>query len=65
MAHQFSYLHEIDHPVCLRCGTQMQLILIEEEYPGYNRRTFGCQSCNGTMMEFAIAPTHAPYSHRL
>ncbi len=31
----------------------MQLVTVEEEYPGYNRRTFGCARCDGTMTEWA------------
>ncbi len=55
---QVSYLHElVDRPACLKCGTPMQLLLIEEEYPGYSRRTFGCQPCDGIVTEWA--PTRA------
>ena len=31
---------------------------VEEQYPGYSRRTFGCRSCDGTMTEWG------PYAKR-
>jgi hypothetical protein len=50
-----SQLFEIESPTCLKCGTVMHPILIEEEYPGYERRTFGCEACDGTMTQWAPA----------
>ena len=47
-----SHAHEIKSQSCLKCGSGMHLILIEEEYPGYDRRTFGCDSCDGTVIEW-------------
>jgi len=54
---QVWYLQEFDHRACIKCGTLMQLNLSREEYPGYNRRTFRCQSCDDTMTEWAAPPT--------
>ena len=50
--HQVSY-SVVEHPACLKCGEPMRLLLIEEEYPGYSRRTFECKACDGTMTEWA------------
>ena len=61
---QVSYLHEsVEHPACLKCGQPMRLVLVEEEYPGYSRRTFGCQPCDGTVTEWAATPVQGPHSH--
>ena len=60
MARTQRALNAIESPTCLKCGAGMRAILIEEEYPGYERRTFGCQSCDGTMTEWAPAPIQAP-----
>jgi len=59
-----SHVCEIESPTCLKCGAGMYPILIEEEYPGYERRTFGCQSCDGTMTEWAPAPIQASASNQ-
>jgi len=54
---QVSYLREpVERPACLKCGKPMRLVLIEEEYPGYSRRTFGCGPCEGTVTEWAATP---------
>jgi hypothetical protein len=54
--HQVSYPRElVDRPACLKCGMPMQLLFIEEEYPGYSRRTFGCNPCDGIVTEWAPA----------
>ena len=59
-----SWLYEMDSPTCLKCGAVMHPILIEEEYPGYERRTFGCQSCDGTMTEWAPAQIQVRAPHK-
>jgi hypothetical protein len=41
MARTRRSLNAIESPTCLKCGAGMRAILIEEEYPGYERRTFG------------------------
>ena len=54
---QVSYLNEsVGHPACLKCGQPMQLLFFEEEYPGYNKRTFGCQPCDAIVTEWAPTP---------
>jgi hypothetical protein len=40
MARTRRALNAIESPTCLKCGAGMRTILIEEEYPGYERRTF-------------------------
>ena len=60
-----SYPHECEHPTCPRCNRLMQLVFVEEEYPGYSRRTFACQSCDGTMTAWVPALKQARHSHRL
>jgi len=64
MARKQRASNEVESPTCLKCGAGMRPILIEEEYPGYERRTFGCQSCDGTMTEWAPVPTQTPASYR-
>jgi hypothetical protein len=46
------------------CGGRMRSILIEEEYPGYERQMFACQLCDGTMTQWSPAPIQASTSHR-
>jgi hypothetical protein len=43
---------EIIHPLCARCHAPMWLTRVEDEYPGYKRRTFECQACSTTMTEW-------------
>ena len=49
------------HAPCLMCSKPMRLVLIEDQYPGYSRRTFGCHSCDRTMTEWAATPNEDPY----
>ena len=56
--------NEIESPTCLMCGGRMRSILIEEEYPGYERQMFACQLCDGTMTQWCPAPIQAPTSYR-
>ena len=51
-----SYSDDDEVPACLMCSKPMRLVLIEDQYPGYSRRTFGCRSCDGTMTEWAATP---------
>ena len=61
--YQASNSRKVDQPLCLKCDKPMQLISIEEEYPGYSRLTFGCQPCDGTMTQWAATPTETAASN--
>jgi hypothetical protein len=41
------------HPLCLLgCNAPMALTHTEDEYPGYQRRTFTCPDCGDTMTQW-------------
>jgi len=43
---------EVDYPTCANCAAAMQLLQSKEEYPGYSRQTFGCQTCGHSMTQW-------------
>jgi transposase-like protein len=38
-------------PKCPRCGSPMHLERIEPDKPQYDRRTFRCETCGGSVSE--------------
>jgi hypothetical protein len=56
-----SYSDDDEVAACLMCSKPMRLVLIEDQYLGYSRRTFGCYSCDGTMTEWVATPNEDPY----
>jgi hypothetical protein len=49
---------------CLKCGSPMRLIMSEDKYPGYHRRTFECIACDATVTEWAgVSPGGAKVDH--
>jgi hypothetical protein len=62
--HQRSHSETLMHPTCLKCRAPMRLIMSEDKYPGYHRRTFECIACDATVTEWAgISPRGAKADH--
>ncbi len=49
--HISSYLDEIVHPTCVKCGAPMWLARIEPDGPVSQKRTFECQVCLNEVVE--------------
>jgi len=48
----------IAQPPCPKCATQMDLLRIESDKPGFDFRTFECPNCGHSEGRFSWRPLH-------